>query len=341
MLVSGLDRGQLLEIFHAFALGRAADEHAFALAADAMSASPGIGRRPGHSGGGNVGRNLGAGVGRDAGPIGSAYALRRRTDGSGDIISPSGGATGAVFLLGGTPLDFFRQQLGRAGAPARGRSVGSHWTDFGRGLLGGVAPPGTMLEVMAGITLAFRLRGEDRVGIAYAERGCTATGAWHEGLNFAAVQRCPMIVMVEAVDGAEAALETRVSSFTEQAEGYGIAAETLDGDDVLAVYEATTRAVERARAGEGVTLLELGHAPAPTDPIERFRALLLEKRMATQGELNAIAARAEADILRAAEQARAEEEPAGADAVHDVLTDHVAPSPGRGPANPPRRTPER
>lgn len=323
-----LTRDDLKELFYAMVLARAAEERLEVLL------------KQGHVKGG-VYRSLG----QEAGCVGAAYALRRRTDGTGDVLGQTVRATGAVFLFHGTTLEFFRQYLARATSPTRGREANVHWTDFQRGLLGPVSPLGTMVEVMAGITLSFRLRGEDRVGMVFYGDGATSTGAWHEGLNFAAAQRCPMILMVEANQWAFSTptrKQTRVRSFVDKAPGYGIAGESVDGTDVIAVYEAVSRAATRARAGEGVGLIELryfrrrGHAqhdpqdyvsPADIaeweakDPIMRFRRRLLAESWASEEELDTLAERA-VDVNReAALQAVDEEMPHGPDALSEVYTD--------------------
>lgn len=323
-----LTRDDLKELFYAMVLARAAEERLEVLL------------KQGHVKGG-VYRSLG----QEAGCVGAAYTLRRRTDGTGDVLGQTVRATGAVFLFHGTTLEFFRQYLARATSPTRGREANVHWTDFQRGLLGPVSPLGTMVEVMAGITLSFRLRGEDRVGMVFYGDGATSTGAWHEGLNFAAAQRCPMILMVEANQWAFSTptrKQTRVRSFVDKAPGYGIAGESVDGTDVIAVYEAVSRAAARARAGEGVGLIELryfrrrGHAqhdpqdyvsPADIaeweakDPIMRFRRRLLAESWAGEEELDALAERA-VDVNReAALQAVDEEMPHGPDALSEVYTD--------------------
>lgn len=303
---TGLDRGQLHELFHALVVCRAAEERLELFLEQ-----------------GHLKRRSDPAPGREAGAVGSTYALRRRTDGTGDVVTQTIRTGGAVFLLGGTPLEYFRQHLARATSPTGGRDAKVHWTDLDRGLLGPVAPSGTMLEVMAGITLSFRLKGEDRVGLVYAGDDATSTGAWHEGLNFAAVQRCPMVLVLEVNDrpaSASIRTHTRVKSFVEKASGYGIAAESIDGSDVLAVFEAAERAVARARAGEGVTMVEL-EGSADRDPVDAFRTRLLEEGSATRDELDAIAARAEAEIAQAAEQAANEPLQEGPGALHDVYTD--------------------
>ena len=343
-LVAGLTRAEVLEIFEALVRARAAEERLELLF------------KQGHVGGG-VYRSLG----QEAGSVGSAYALRRRTDGTGDIIAQTIRETGAVFLMGGRPVDYFRQYLARATSPTRGREANVHWCDWDRGLVGPVSPLGTMVEIMAGITLSFRLRGEDRVGLVYYGDGASSTGAWHEGLNFAAVQRCPMVLMVEANRWAfstPTSKQTRVQSFIEKGPGYGIPAVAVDGTDVLAVFEATRTAVEAARAGEGVHLIEMqyyrrkGHAQhdpqdyvdpeeirawEARDPITSFQTRVLESGWATSEEVEAIRTRVEDEIRQAADEAISEDLPEGADALLDVYTDSGAPDLWtRGPSADPR-----
>ncbi len=95
------------------------------------------------------------------------------------------------------------------------------------------------------------MRGEDRVGLVYVGDGATSTGAFHEGINFAAVQRCPLVVIVENNGYAYStptSKQTAAKQFVDKAIGYGVPGEQADGNDVLAVYDVTKRAVDRARA---------------------------------------------------------------------------------------------
>jgi pyruvate dehydrogenase E1 component alpha subunit/2-oxoisovalerate dehydrogenase E1 component alpha subunit len=333
-LVSDLTTGDLLKLFYGMVLARAAEERLEVLFKQGLV-------------GGGVYRSLG----QEAGCVGAAYALRRRTDGTGDVLGQTVRATGAVFLFHGTPLEYFRQYLARGTSPTRGKEANVHWTDFQRGLLGPVSPLGTMVEIMAGITLSFRLRGEDRVGMVFYGDGASSTGAWHEGLNFAAAQRCPMILMVEANQWAFSTptrKQTRLESFAEKAPGYGIAAESVDGTDVIAVYEAVGRAAARARSGEGTTLVELryfrrrGHAQHDPqdyvppeeirawegrDPIMQFHKRLLDEGWARSGQLDGLAERA-IDVAReAANQAVEEPLPDGVTALEQVYTDLSIPPP--------------
>jgi TPP-dependent pyruvate/acetoin dehydrogenase alpha subunit len=327
-LVADLTRPRLHEIHHALVLARSAEERLELLF------------RQGHVTGG-----LYRSLGQEAGAVGAAYALRRRDDGTGDVVAQTIRATGAVFLMGGTPLQYFRQYLARATAPTRGKEANVHWCDFRRGLVGPVSPLGSMVEVMAGITLAFRMRGEDRVGVVFAGDGASSTGAWHEGLNFAAVRRCPMVLVVEANRWAFSTptrKQSRVASFVEKCAGYGIGGVSVDGVDVLAVYEATREAVHRARSGEGVQMVELrycrrlGHAQhdpheymdpeelahwAERDPVDAYRARLVANGWASEGELVAIESAAHASVVRAAERVLEEPRPRGRDALEGVWGD--------------------
>jgi TPP-dependent pyruvate/acetoin dehydrogenase alpha subunit len=163
---------------------------------------------------------------------------------------------------------------------------------------------------MAGITLTFKLRGESRVGLVYIGDGATSTGTFHEGLNFAAVQRCPLVVIGEYNHWAYTtppAKQYAVKDLADRAKGYGIHAVTVDGNDVLAVYAAAKHAIERARSGKGVHFVEVktyrrkGHAEhddqsyqppeelewwaKENDPLDRYAKQLLENGWAEEPEL--------------------------------------------------------
>jgi pyruvate dehydrogenase E1 component alpha subunit/2-oxoisovalerate dehydrogenase E1 component alpha subunit len=340
----GLSRDQLLELYDAMVRAREAEERLEVLL------------KQGHVGGG-VYRSLG----QEAGPVGAAFALRRRTDGTGDVLGQTIRATGAVFLFGGTPLEYFRQYMARVTGPTRGKEANVHWTDFQRGLLGPVSPLGTMVEIMAGITLSFRMRHEDRVGMVFYGDGASSTGAWHEGLSFAAVRRCPMLLMIESNRWAfstPTVRQTRVGSFVEKAPAYGVTGVSVDGNDVVAVHEAVAAAAARARAGEGVQMIELrtyrrrGHAQhdpqdyvdadelqawEAKDPVLRHRNLLVEGGWADDEELDRRRSAIHDEIRDAAEQVVGEPIPEGPQALDGVYTDTLVPAPWtRSPEPDPR-----
>jgi TPP-dependent pyruvate/acetoin dehydrogenase alpha subunit len=219
-------------------------------------------------------------LGQEADAVGSAYALERR-----DILSPLIRNLGSMLVKGATPVEILRQYMAKGDSPTRGRELNIHFGDTERGFIGQISPLGDMVPVMAGVTLSFKMRKEDRVGLVYVGDGATSTGAFHEGINFAAVQRCPLVVIVENNGYAYSTpteKQTAAKQFIDKAIGYGIPGEQADGNDVLAVYDVTKRAVDRARRGEGVSLVELmtyrrkGHAEhdnqsyVPAGEIERW-----------------------------------------------------------------------
>lgn len=323
-----LSRERLLDIHYHMVLAREAEERLEVLFTQ-----------------GHVTGGLYRSLGQEAGAVGIAYALRRRDDGTGDIVSPTIRATGAVLLMGGRPLDYFRQYLSRRTGPTRGKEANVHWCDFQRGLVGPVSPLGSMVEVMAGITLAFRMEGSDRVGVVFGGDGASSTGAWHEGLNFAAVRRCPMVVVVEANQWAFSTptwKQTRVKSFLEKCPGYGIQGVSVDGTDVVEVYGAAREAVARARRGEGTQLLELryyrrkGHAQHDAqeyvdpdelaewegrDPIQRSREHLVKRGWVHEAELSDMEEMARALVRDHADRAVSETRPEPGEALQGVWTD--------------------
>src|SRR4030088_2416288 len=208
-----------------------------------------------------------------------------------------------------------------------------------------------MVPVMAGVTLSFKMRKQNRVGLVYVGDGATSTGAFHEGINFAAVQRCPLVVIVENNGYAYSTplrKQHAAKQLVDKAIGYGIAGEQADGNDVIATYEVTKRAVDRARAGEGVTLVELityrrkGHAEhdnqsyvppgeidrwaCENDPIDRYAKRLLSEGF-DQPELAATDARVQEEIDRATDEAEKSPMPDPTDALVGIYADPPAIAP--------------
>ncbi len=279
-------------------------------------------------------------LGQEADAVGSAYALRQ-----GDILSPLIRNLGSMLVKGATPVEILKQYMAKADSPTRGRELNIHFGDTERGFIGQISPLGDMVPVMAGVTLTFRMRGEDRVGLVYVGDGATSTGAFHEGINFAAVQRCPLVVIIENNGYAYSTPTSRqslVKQFADKAVGYGIPGETADGNDVIAVYEATKRAVDRARAGGGTSIVELmtyrrkGHAEhdnqsyvpdgeierwaAENDPVDRFVVRLTAEGVPAK-EFSDIDARVTREIDEATDIADASGVPAPFDALVGVYAD--------------------
>ncbi|MDB4951827.1 MAG: dehydrogenase component [Gemmatimonadetes bacterium] len=325
----GLAREQLLEMYRYLRLTRSLEERLETLFRQSKVV-------------GGLFRSLG----QEGESVATAYALRRRDDGTGDVLSPLIRNLGSMLTIGAKPVEVIRQYMAKGDSPARGKELNIHFTDYRRGFIGQISPLGDLVPVMAGVTLTFNLRGQDRVGMVYIGDGATSTGAFHEGINLAAVQRCPLVVIVEANQFAYSTptrLQTAARSFVDKAVGYGVAGEKVDGNDVLAVYGAARRAVDRARGGGGVTLIEVetfrrrGHAQhdnqsyvppeeierwaSTNDPIDRYVATLTGSGWATVEELNAIDAGVDAEIEAAVQEAERSSLPEPEEALTDVYAE--------------------
>ncbi|HEV2018113.1 MAG TPA: thiamine pyrophosphate-dependent dehydrogenase E1 component subunit alpha [Gemmatimonadaceae bacterium] len=284
-------------------------------------------------------------LGQEADAVGSAYALDRS---KGDVLSPLIRNLGSMLVQGARPNEIIKQYMAKGDSPTRGRELNIHYGDLVRGFIGQISHLGDMVPVMAGVTLSFKMRKENRVGLVYVGDGATSTGAFHEGINFAAVQRCPLVVVVENNGYAYSTplnKQTAAKQLVDKAIGYGIAGEQADGNDVIATYEVTKRAVDRARAGGGVTLVELityrrkGHAEhdnqsyvppgemdrwaSENDPIDRYMKRLLSEGF-DQSELRAIDARVTEEIDRATDEAEASPMPDPTDALVGIYADPPA-----------------
>jgi TPP-dependent pyruvate/acetoin dehydrogenase alpha subunit len=256
---------------------------------------------------GQIHGGLYSSLGQEGISVGTAYALA-----PDDLLAPMIRNIGSLLVRGVEPLTLFLQFLARADAPTGGKDGTLHFDDLERSIVGPISVLGTLIPVMTGAALAARMRGENRVALTYIGDGGTSTGDFHEGLNLAAVLNLPLILVVEN-NGYAYSTPTRaqfaVQRLAERGPAYGIASESIDGTDVLAVYAATRRAVERGRQGGGPTLLECrafrrrGHAEhddmryvpkallqawEKRDPLDRFEEFLLDEGQATKKELRAI-----------------------------------------------------
>jgi TPP-dependent pyruvate/acetoin dehydrogenase alpha subunit len=326
----GLSSAQLLELYYWMRLTRTLEERLVALYRQTKVV-------------GGLFRSLG----QEADSVGSAYALER-----GDVLSPLIRNLGSMLVKGATPVEILRQYMAKGDSPTRGRELNIHFGDTERGFIGQISPLGDMVPVMAGVTLSFKMRRERRVGLVYVGDGATSTGAFHEGINFAAVQRCPLVVIVENNGYAYStptARQTAAARFVDKAIGYGIPGEQADGNDVLAVYDVTRRAVDGARNGEGVTLIELmtyrrkGHAEhdnqsyvpegeierweRENDPIGRYVARLTGDFGFSPGDVTAIDERVRDEVDVATDLAERSAPPQPLDALVGVYADPPADKP--------------
>lgn len=309
------------QLYHYMCLSRAIEDAAWQLA--------GQGRL--------VGR-LYTGHGQEAIPVGSASTLA-----PDDVIAPMYRDMGAHLVRGVAPWEVFAQYFGKRDSSNGGKDSGLHIGDMSRGIVGMISVLPDSLPVAAGIALAFAVRSEPRVVMTWLGEGATSTGPFHETLNLAAVQKLPLVVIVENNQWAlstPADREFAVARLADRAIGYGIVGEQVDGNDVEAVYEAAARAVAHARTGGGPTLLEAvtmrmrGHsiidpaeyvpavqleAWAGRDPIIAYRAVLTAAGLWDDAQESGLADQIHVTIEAAIARAAAMDDPLPADAALGVF----------------------
>ncbi len=273
---SGLDREDLLQIYRNLLTTRGVEERGHILYRQ--------GKIPG---------SFYTGRGNEAAAVGVAMAM-----GPDDVGAPLHRDMGVHITRGVEPWRIFAQYMGREDGPAHGRDGNVHMADLRLGLLSMVSHLPAMLPVAVGCALAFRIREERRVAVAWSGEGAMARGDAHEGMNLAGVRRLPVVFICDNNQWAYSTpthLEYAVEHLADRAQAYGFDGVVVDGTDVLAVYREAKRAIEKAREGGGPTLIECqtlrmeGHAVhddafyvpkelferwAERDPIERYRAWL-------------------------------------------------------------------
>jgi pyruvate dehydrogenase E1 component alpha subunit len=245
------------------------------------------------------------GRGQEAIPVGSALVAEPQ-----DVLCPSHRDM-AVFFIRGTPTRrVLAQYMGREGGLTRGRDGNMHMGDMSIGVVSIISALAATVPVAAGAALAMRYKGIDGVAFSYFGDGSTSRGDWHEGVNFAAVQKLPVVFVCNNNQYAYSTpleLQMGCKHVADKGSGYGIPAEIVDGNDVFAVYEATKRAAAHARAGHGPYLLECktfrmtGHSAHDAaqyvpkqlfeewqklDPIGRAERRMLDEGWSTQTEID-------------------------------------------------------
>ncbi len=269
-----------------------------------------------------------SGIGQEAIAVGVAAALHED-----DWLLPMHRNLGAFTTRGLDPGRLFRQLLGKAGGWTKGRDRTFHFGALEHHVVGMISHLGSMMPVADGLALAEQLRGTRRVAATFTGDGATSEGDFHEACNLAAVWKLPVLFIIENnLYGLSTPIEEQFAckDLADRAAGYGMPGEIVDGNDILAVYRAVQLAAERARRGEGPTLLEFktfrmrGHEEASgidyvpaeliaewatKDPIARFERALLEGGIlrADEGAERKAAIKARVDVL--VEEAIADEEP--------------------------------
>ncbi len=256
-----LSREQHLELYYYMKLNRALDEQLVRLFRQ-----------------NTVVGGLYSNLGQEATSVGTAYALEKR-----DWIAPMIRNVGGLLVKGYKPRDILMQYMARYDSPTHGKDGTSHFGDLKvRHVVSPISMLGDLVPVMAGVAIAGRYLGQNIVAMTWVGDGATSTGAFHEGLNFAATQHAPLVLVVENNQWAYSTPVSRqvpIHDLADRAKAYGIPSSIVDGNDVVAVYQTAKEAIERCRAGEGPVLIESktmrmkGHAqhdPAEYVPKEMF-----------------------------------------------------------------------
>ena len=274
-------------------------------------------------------------LGQEGESVATAYALERT-----DAVLPLIRNMGALTTMGVRPREIFRQYMAKATSNSRGRDLNIHivhlpdWiaargigtpgfknegtaapglkNDSQPVIVGPISMLGDSIPVAAGIAMGARMRGRNLVAMAWIGDGATSTGAFHEGINFAAVQKIPLVIVAEDNKYAYStpiAKQMAIERIDERAASYGIPHQFVDGNDMLAVYDVAKGMVDRARSGDGASLVGVdtmrmqGHAqhddaryvPKPMidewarkDPLPRFRKVLRDRDAATDADIDDI-----------------------------------------------------
>ncbi len=306
----GLTRDQLLEMFYYMLLTRRIDERLWLLQR-----------------GGKIPFVISP-QGAEAAQVGAAYAFRR----GHDWFCPYYRDLGINLVAGVSPREVMLGAFARGADPASGgKQMPSHWGNRPMNVVSGSSPVTTQLLHAVGIAQASRMRGDDVVVYTCCGEGSSNQGDWHEALNWAGVHKLPVIFLVQNNEYAiSVPLDKQVAggSVAARGQGYGMPGIRVDGTDLFAVYEAFKTAHERALKGEGPSLVEAmcvritSHSSdddqrryrAPEeiealkarDPLNKIRAYLLDNKVLTQSEMDALESRVAAEVNDATDWAEAQ-----------------------------------
>jgi TPP-dependent pyruvate/acetoin dehydrogenase alpha subunit len=261
----------------------------------------------------------------------------------GDVITSTHRPHGHALARGLTADEVMAELFGKVTGCCKGKGGSMHMGDLSKGMVPAVAIVGGGLPIAAGMALAFKMNAEKRIAVAFMGDGATNEGIFHEALNMAAIWDLPVLYVIENnlyAASTSVAMTVKVPHLADRAAAYGMRGRTIDGNDVLAVYEATMEAAEDARGGKGPILLELmtyritGHSrrdPAlyqPEDerkkavanePIGRFGKWLLAEHRCRQADLDALHDSVKAEVQTALDRALAAPEPRPEDALEDMF----------------------
>ena len=276
--------------------------------------------------------------GQEAVAVGVCSALK-----PDDVITSTHRPHGHALAKGLTVESLMHELFGKTTGCCGGKGGSMHVGNLEKGMVPAVAIVAGGLPIATGIALAFKMRKESRVAVAFMGDGAVNEGAFHEAVNMGAIWSLPVVYVIEnnLYSASTPIFEmVRLKKLSDRAAGYGIPGVTVDGNDVLAVLEATSAAVRRARAAEGPTLLECmtyritGHSrrdpcnyqpeeerkeALQKEPIRRFADYLMSGGIIDQAGLDGIRAEVDAEIERAVASALAAPDPKPEDALEGVF----------------------
>ena len=277
------------------------------------------------------------GRGQEAIAVGSCIQLRKD-----DVVCPSHRDMGAFLIRGMSLRTILAQYMARKTGATHGRDGNLHMGDLKHNLIPFVSMLADNVPVAAGIGLSFKMRGQDRVALCFFGDGATSRGDWHEGLNMAAVFKVPVVFICNNNQYAYSTpLERQmaVENVADRAPAYGLPGEIVDGNDILAVWDATNRAIDRARTGQGPTLIECktfrmtghsahddaGYVPPELfeyweerDPIKQFERFLTQRGVVSASDIEDIQKRINREIDEAIQIAEKDPFPEPEDCLRNV-----------------------
>jgi pyruvate dehydrogenase E1 component alpha subunit len=280
------------------------------------------------------------GRGQEAITVGSVIDLE-----DDDAICVSHRDMAAFLMRGVTPRQILAQYMGRKTGLTGGKDANMHMGSIEKGLIAFVSMLGDSIPIAAGVGLSFKIRKSKQIAMCFFGDGATSRGDWHEGMNMAAVLNCPVVFVCNNNQYAYSTpLERQmpVANVADRAYAYGMPGEIVDGNDVVAVWEAVGGAIRRARQGQGSSLIECktfrmtGHSAhddasyVPSelfeewkkkDPIVRLESALLEREVLTADEIREMTDRVRGEIDEAVALAEADPLPAPEDCLKGVYSD--------------------